>query len=409
MNQWRVETRIHGFTSGHVFRLGYYGVIFINDGATLYMSDYTPDSNRPQPTYACSLGNMQSRPNDLILRLERTLNGRRRFQIWDASNGSQIGVDCWDSVTNSSTQQTPRTTTDSFWPAGSWPGPGAIGWNSIGKMAWFRIYSTAVDNNAAPGAAAGGDLLWGLEFEDNLLTQGIVTNAPPEPYALTPAYEPTPGGGGQPPAAKSMVFTGTGDLNLAAFNGKPELNNMSQWRVETRIHGFTSGHVFTLGYYGVSFNETAMYMSDYSPDSNRPVPTYGCNLYNLQSKPNDLILRVERTPDGRRRFQVWNGTNGTPIAIDTCTINQEPRTTTDSFWPVGSWPGPGVIGWSMNGKMAWFRIYSTAVNNDVAPGPTAGGNLLWGLEFEENLNVQGTVTGAAPVRNGPAPTYVQTP
>lgn len=218
---------------------------------------------------------------------------------------------------------------------------------------------------------------------------------------------------------QSAVFDGTRSLTFGGFDNKAHLNNLTAWRLETRIHGFTTGTILDIGKYKITADSNSLWFYDYNPDSG-PVG-YACNL-NRNPWMNDLTIRIERRADGYRYFQVWDQQHSS-LSVGNCfdsntqSSQQAPRTLPDRLWPAtpttpGRLGGNAANGDKLNGKVAWFRIYGAAVANNLPPSDAQiAPNLLYGLEFDGALTDQFPAGQASipPDTQGSAPTYQLTP
>lgn len=208
---------------------------------------------------------------------------------------------------------------------------------------------------------------------------------------------PTPAAAGGPPPSstgQSAIFDGGRSLGLESFQNRGYLDNLTQWRLETRIHNFTNGSVLSTGGYTISISPAPnpiLYFTDYNLD--RGVP-YVCYVP-MSGVPNDITLRIERR-NGLRFIQVWDQQRAAyppSLCWDSSNIGNEtvqlPRLTNDRLWA-------GRIGSDIynndrfNGRIAWVRIFSTAANStSLPPSAFSTANLLFAAEFKGNLTDSG--------------------
>jgi hypothetical protein len=191
-------------------------------------------------------------------------------------------------------------------------------------------------------------------------------------------------------------------------------NNLSSFRVETRIHGITASPSGLTQQFWMTAPWYVTYALTLSPDGStlglanigenpEDVGTnqFYCNV--ALNGATDIQIRFQRNWDmGIYQLQVWNTATGQPL-VDTGTCGTV-------LQPTVSLAGSFVVGRFFRGGMAYLRIYNSAVTSSTPPSNLRPGGELLDYEFENaaSLGEEGSGNDQTLSPSG-NPTQVQTP
>ena len=187
-----------------------------------------------------------------------------------------------------------------------------------------------------------------------------------------------------------MQFQGVAALQAHGAAGNSAYTGLSQWRVETRVHGLPTSwngymEVLSVGNFEIKLlystaTDRYLYFRDWTG------ATSGCQV-DIGSR-TDITLRAQKAVDGTETLRVWDST-GTELTNVLCSGvrpgGDDLRGSAGSYFTIGGATISGI--YVLQGDMSYFRLFSTSAALSVGP-PTdtsSTGDLL-DYEFEGNLN-----------------------
>ena len=191
-------------------------------------------------------------------------------------------------------------------------------------------------------------------------------------------------------AQNSVVFSGAAALQAQGTVGNSAYAGLSQWRVETRIHGLPptwNGYmeVLSVGNFEIKLlystaSDRYLYFQDWTG------ATLGCQV-DIGSR-TDITLRAQKAVDGTETLRVWDSAGTELTNIGCFGVRPGPddfRGSIGGYFTIGGTPSSGVF--VLQGDMAYFRFFSTSAGATVGePTDTSSTGDLLDYEFENNLN-----------------------
>jgi hypothetical protein len=195
---------------------------------------------------------------------------------------------------------------------------------------------------------------------------------------------------GQP---QSLVFPGTGALQLNGAMGNSSFTSVSSFRVETRLHNLatTEGMIWNAGTFSIFLGP--------SSGSDRWIYFYNTGgaaavdcLTNIGIS-GDITLRAQKDSSGYINFSVWDASNALLPGFCwdgiTNSTTQQARPGPDNLGGVAGAAhtiGADIYGSSIyHGAMAYFRLFSSSTPSTTPPSEGSGLGSLLSYEFENNL------------------------
>jgi hypothetical protein len=187
-------------------------------------------------------------------------------------------------------------------------------------------------------------------------------------------------------AAQSITLNGSTQYAVRTISNSSPFTSINPWRVEMRVTDIASGATYRLvdnDHFFVTLNASTGQLSVQSWDSE--IADTAVTVNGLSGHLTDITIRVQKdSSNSRYTVEVWDSNSGIRFASGTGAATTSVRNFGGDNFYIGaqSIEQNGSAGKYTNGRIAFFRWYSTVVSYEAAIKPTLYANTAQLLQYE---------------------------
>jgi hypothetical protein len=187
-------------------------------------------------------------------------------------------------------------------------------------------------------------------------------------------------------AAQSITLNGSSQYAVRTISNSTPFTSVTPWRVEMRVTDIASGAIYRLAdndHFYIQLNTSTGQLIVFSWDSEITDTTVTVNGFS--SHLTDITIRVQKdSANNRYTVEAWDSDSATRFASGAGAATTSARNFGGDNFYIGaqSIEQNGSAGKYTNGRIAFFRWYSTVVSYESAIKPTLYANTADLLQYE---------------------------
>jgi hypothetical protein len=193
-------------------------------------------------------------------------------------------------------------------------------------------------------------------------------------------------------AAQSLTLNGTSQYTVRTITNASPFTSVGSWRVEMRLTNIGSGTTMRIvdnDHFYIQFNGTTGALTVFSWDSE--ITDTALTVNGFTGHLTDITIRVQKDmANSRYTVEAWDSSSSTRFATGSGAATTANRNYANDNFYIGarSIEQAGSAGQYFDGRIAFFRWYSTLVSYEAGTKPILYSNSagLLQMEYESNLN-----------------------